>query len=310
MRSRKHRGPCRAGRLGRSLRASRSALRRLAGGPDRQATSWWRTARQASDVRGAPPPRRRPRTADSPSAPSRPRSAAPHAPPPGTARRTPREPPAAAGTRPPEPTAAGQPAADPAGLHPFPEPAADPIADRLADHRPGRDRHPQDHKPGRSGGRGRREQHHQVPGHHHPGQQRGLQDHHHGHGAGQRPQREPGQCRQQAVDQLDHPCLSTGCTSRCSRPCPVIVADAPRPDEPALDPFVTWIRWVRWTTHPASPTGTPGTPTAGFETVTSMLDEAFRHQDSNGGGGRITDGDTRWMTAGVVVLPPRRAMDP
>jgi redox-sensitive bicupin YhaK (pirin superfamily) len=41
-----------------------------------------------------------------------------------------------------------------------------------------------------------------------------------------------------------------------------------------------------------------------------MLDEAFRHQDSNGGGGRITDGDTRWMTAGVVVLPPRRAMDP
>jgi len=27
-----------------------------------------------------------------------------------------------------------------------------------------------------------------------------------------------------------------------------------------------------------------------------MLDGIFRHQDSNGGGGLITDGDTRWMT--------------
>ena len=29
-----------------------------------------------------------------------------------------------------------------------------------------------------------------------------------------------------------------------------------------------------------------------------MIDGAFRHQDSNGGGGGlITDGDTQWMTA-------------
>jgi len=27
-----------------------------------------------------------------------------------------------------------------------------------------------------------------------------------------------------------------------------------------------------------------------------MLDGVFQHQDSNGGGGFITDGDTQWMT--------------
>jgi redox-sensitive bicupin YhaK (pirin superfamily) len=29
-----------------------------------------------------------------------------------------------------------------------------------------------------------------------------------------------------------------------------------------------------------------------------MIDGVFQHQDSNGGG-LITDGDTRWMTAGA-----------
>jgi signal transduction histidine kinase len=52
MRLRKHRGPGRTGRLGRSLRARLLALRRLlTGGPDRQVPSWRHTARQASDVR-------------------------------------------------------------------------------------------------------------------------------------------------------------------------------------------------------------------------------------------------------------------
>jgi signal transduction histidine kinase len=52
MRFRKPQGPDRKRRLGRSLRASWLALRRLqAGGPDRQAPSWRRTAREASDVR-------------------------------------------------------------------------------------------------------------------------------------------------------------------------------------------------------------------------------------------------------------------
>jgi redox-sensitive bicupin YhaK (pirin superfamily) len=32
-----------------------------------------------------------------------------------------------------------------------------------------------------------------------------------------------------------------------------------------------------------------------------MLDGVFRHQDSNGGDGLITDGDTQWMTAGAEL---------
>jgi redox-sensitive bicupin YhaK (pirin superfamily) len=33
-----------------------------------------------------------------------------------------------------------------------------------------------------------------------------------------------------------------------------------------------------------------------------MIDGLFDHQDSNGGGGSITDGDTQWMTAGAGLL--------
>jgi hypothetical protein len=33
-----------------------------------------------------------------------------------------------------------------------------------------------------------------------------------------------------------------------------------------------------------------------------MIDGTFRHQDSNGGGGLITNGDTQWMTAGGGIL--------
>jgi len=47
-------------------------------------------------------------------------------------------------------------------------------------------------------------------------------------------------------------------------------------------------------------------PHRGFETVTYMLDGIFQHQDSNGGGGLITDGDTQWMTAGAGLPMWRR----
>jgi redox-sensitive bicupin YhaK (pirin superfamily) len=33
-----------------------------------------------------------------------------------------------------------------------------------------------------------------------------------------------------------------------------------------------------------------------------MIDGTFEHQDSNGGGGVITNGDTQWMTAGAGIL--------
>jgi redox-sensitive bicupin YhaK (pirin superfamily) len=37
-----------------------------------------------------------------------------------------------------------------------------------------------------------------------------------------------------------------------------------------------------------------------------MIDGILRHQDSNGGGGLITDGDTQWMTAGAGLSLSQR----
>jgi redox-sensitive bicupin YhaK (pirin superfamily) len=53
---------------------------------------------------------------------------------------------------------------------------------------------------------------------------------------------------------------------------------------------------------PGEPKGTPWHPHRGFETVTYLLDGTFEHQDSHGGGGLITNGDTQWMTAGAGIL--------
>jgi redox-sensitive bicupin YhaK (pirin superfamily) len=53
---------------------------------------------------------------------------------------------------------------------------------------------------------------------------------------------------------------------------------------------------------PGEPKGTPWHPHRGFETVTYMIDGEMAHQDSNGGGGLITNGDTQWMTAGSGIL--------
>jgi redox-sensitive bicupin YhaK (pirin superfamily) len=53
---------------------------------------------------------------------------------------------------------------------------------------------------------------------------------------------------------------------------------------------------------PGEPKGTPWHPHRGFETVTYIIDGTFRHQDSHGGGGLITNGDTQWMTAGAGIL--------
>lgn len=53
---------------------------------------------------------------------------------------------------------------------------------------------------------------------------------------------------------------------------------------------------------PGEPKGTPWHPHRGFETVTYMIDGQMQHQDSHGGGGLITNGDTQWMTAGAGIL--------
>ena len=73
-------------------------------------------------------------------------------------------------------------------------------------------------------------------------------------------------------------------------------------DLAALDPFIHMDQMgsVEW--EPGAAKGTSWHPHRGFETVTYLLDGVFRHEDSNGGGGTITDGDTQWMTAGGGIL--------
>ncbi|MHB1575792.1 MAG: pirin family protein [Candidatus Dormibacteria bacterium] len=77
-----------------------------------------------------------------------------------------------------------------------------------------------------------------------------------------------------------------------------------------LDPFVHMDQMGEVEYQPGEPKGTPWHPHRGFETVTYMIDGTFQHQDSNGGGGLISDGDTQWMTAGAGILhietPPER----
>ncbi|MCI0689518.1 MAG: pirin family protein [Sporichthyaceae bacterium] len=70
----------------------------------------------------------------------------------------------------------------------------------------------------------------------------------------------------------------------------------------ALDPFVHMDQMGEVDYGPGEPKGTPWHPHRGFETVTYMIDGEFRHEDSNGGGGLITNGDTQWMTAGAGIL--------
>jgi redox-sensitive bicupin YhaK (pirin superfamily) len=69
-----------------------------------------------------------------------------------------------------------------------------------------------------------------------------------------------------------------------------------------LDPFVHMDQMGEIEYAAGEPKGTPWHPHRGFETVTYMLDGVFEHQDSNGGGGVITNGDTQWMTAGGGIL--------
>lgn len=73
-------------------------------------------------------------------------------------------------------------------------------------------------------------------------------------------------------------------------------------DMALLDPFIHLDQMGAVEYAPGEPKGTPWHPHRGFETVTYMIDGIIEHQDSNGGGGVITDGDTQWMTAGSGIL--------
>lgn len=76
-----------------------------------------------------------------------------------------------------------------------------------------------------------------------------------------------------------------------------------------LDPFVHMDQMGEVAYAPGEARGTPWHPHRGFETVTYMLDGTLRHEDSTGGGGLITDGDTQWMTAGSGLLHVERPPD-
>jgi redox-sensitive bicupin YhaK (pirin superfamily) len=69
-----------------------------------------------------------------------------------------------------------------------------------------------------------------------------------------------------------------------------------------LDPFIHLDEMGEVEYAPGEPKGTPWHPHRGFETVTYIIDGIFDHQDSFGGGGTITNGDTQWMTAGSGIL--------
>ena len=69
-----------------------------------------------------------------------------------------------------------------------------------------------------------------------------------------------------------------------------------------VDPFIMMDQMGEVDYAPFEPRGTDWHPHRGFETVTYIIDGAFIHQDSHGGGGVIRDGDTQWMTAGRGIL--------
>src|ERR1035438_1458809 len=73
-------------------------------------------------------------------------------------------------------------------------------------------------------------------------------------------------------------------------------------DRRYLDPFIHMDQMGEVNYAPGEPKGTSWHPHRGFETVTYIIDGTFQHQDSNGGGGLITNGDTQWMTAGGGIL--------
>ncbi len=69
-----------------------------------------------------------------------------------------------------------------------------------------------------------------------------------------------------------------------------------------LDPFIHMDQMGEVDYGPGEPKGTAWHPHRGFETATYIIDGTFEHQDSTGGGGIITNGDTQWMTAGGGIL--------
>ncbi|MBI4498552.1 MAG: pirin family protein [Chloroflexi bacterium] len=76
----------------------------------------------------------------------------------------------------------------------------------------------------------------------------------------------------------------------------------PSVDLRTADPFLLLDHLGAVEYAPGEAKGAPWHPHRGFETVTYIMDGAFEHHDSTGGGGLIADGATQWMTAGAGIL--------
>ncbi len=75
----------------------------------------------------------------------------------------------------------------------------------------------------------------------------------------------------------------------------------PGVDLSLADPFLLLDHMGAVEYAPGEAKGTPWHPHRGFETVTYIIDGAFAHRDTTGGGGLIADGATQWMTAGSGI---------
>jgi hypothetical protein len=68
-----------------------------------------------------------------------------------------------------------------------------------------------------------------------------------------------------------------------------------------IDPFVL-LDEIRSSDPKDYIAGFPTHPHRGIETITYMMRGRFRHRDSRGGGGLLSDGCVQWMTAGGGIL--------
>ena len=76
-------------------------------------------------------------------------------------------------------------------------------------------------------------------------------------------------------------------------------------DAAAIDPFIMMDQMGEVEYAPYEPRGTDWHPHRGFETVTYIVDGTFIHQDTHGGGGTISNGDTAlrgfYPTAVIII---------
>jgi quercetin 2,3-dioxygenase len=112
----------------------------------------------------------------------------------------------------------------------------------------------------------------------------------------QRPDVEAGARTRPVLQIASAPSMLEGAGFQVRRPFPGVV------DQRLTDPFLLLDQMGAVEYAPGEAKGAPWHPHRGFETVTYIIDGAFQHRDSNGGGGLIADGATQWMTAGAGIL--------